>query len=72
MSEAFKYAINESPLCEQANYAYTAKDGTCQASKCAASTYKVKSYVDVTAYSTDSLFNALQNNGPVAVAVDAS
>jgi len=63
--------MDESPLCAQADYGYTARDGACQASNCAGSTYKVKSYVDVTASSTDSLFNALQN-GPVAVAVDAS
>ena len=50
-------------------YPYTAKDGTCKASKTKAQSF-VSSYTNVKAYSADQLKAAIAN-GPVSVTIEA-
>jgi cathepsin L len=68
MDYAFKY-IETAPLMTEADYPYTARDGTCKydASK---GVGKVASFVDVTVNSYDQMKAALAK-GPVSVAIEA-
>jgi hypothetical protein len=73
MDYAFKY-IETNPLMLEADYAYTAKDGTCEYVK-TKGVGKVKAYKDVP---RDGLFKkkgeqlkAALANGPISVAIEA-
>ena len=68
MDNAFKY-IETNPLELEADYPYTARDGTCKYVK-TKGVGKVKSYVDVPANQAAQLKAAL-NQQPVAVAIEA-
>jgi C1A family cysteine protease len=66
---AFKY-IESNPLTTEANYAYTAKDGTCNSSKVSQGKYGVKNYVDVSRNNPTQLAAAVSQQ-PVAIAIEA-
>jgi C1A family cysteine protease len=69
MDNAFKYA-EANGLCTEAAYPYTAKDGTCQSSKCSASAYThLKSYTDV--QHNENALGASVDIEPVSVAIEA-
>ncbi|CAM8989107.1 unnamed protein product [Rhodiola kirilowii] len=71
MEDAFQFIINNKGLNTEANYPYTASDGTCD--KKAESTYaaKITGYETVPANSEDALLQAVANQ-PIAVSIDAS
>merc|ERR1719410_2696502 len=48
MDNAFKYVEASGGLCSEKEYPYTAKDGTCQSSKCGTKYAPITSYSDVT------------------------
>merc|ERR1712130_247478 len=70
MDDAFKYIEANGGLCSEAEYAYTAKDGTCQADKCGTKYDAITSYKDVTADSEADLAAAVAE-GPVSIAIEA-
>ncbi|CAM8989112.1 unnamed protein product [Rhodiola kirilowii] len=71
MEDAFQFIINNKGLNTEANYPYTASDGTCD--KKAESTYaaKITGYETVPANSEEFLLQAVANQ-PIAVSIDAS
>ena len=70
MDQAFDY-LKTNAFCTEADYPYTAVDGTCKdTSSCAVPDAKVASYTDVAAKSGDALRAAL-NQQPVSVAIEA-
>jgi len=71
MDDAFKYVEKEGGLCSEAEYKYTAKDGTCKATSCGTKYYGIKSYTDVKKDSYSDMETAVVA-GPVSIAVDAS
>jgi len=69
MDSAFKY-VQASGLCTEGSYPYTAKNGVCKSSSCAASTdSKITGYKDV-AHSEASLGAAVDVT-PVSIAIEA-
>jgi len=70
MDNAFKYVEANGGLCSEAEYAYTARDGTCKASSCGTKYDAITSYSDVTADSAPSLEAAVAD-GPVSIAIEA-
>ena len=71
MDQAFEY-LKTNAFCTEADYPYTAKDGTCKdTSSCAVADAKVASYTDVAAKNGDALRAAL-NQQPVSVAIQAN
>lgn len=70
MDNGFKYIISNKGLTTEANYAYTAKDGTCDKTKEAAVAGTITSFKDVTKNSEDQMLAALAM-GPVSVAIEA-
>merc|ERR1712174_101257 len=63
MDDAFKYVEKPGGLCSEAEYKYTARDGTCKSTSCGTKYYGINSYTDMeTAVAA----------GPVSIAVDAS
>eukprot|EP01111_Echinosteliopsis_oligospora_P002195 TRINITY_DN131_c0_g1_i1.p1 TRINITY_DN131_c0_g1~~TRINITY_DN131_c0_g1_i1.p1 ORF type:complete len:345 (+),score=95.23 TRINITY_DN131_c0_g1_i1:42-1037(+) len=70
VDQGFQYVIAVGGLESEADYPYSANNGTCEfdASKIVA---KISSYSDVTSGDENALANAA-NNQPVAVAIDAS
>jgi C1A family cysteine protease len=68
MDNAFKYVENKGGLCTEADYAYTARDGSCHAS-CTHNS-KISGYTDVNRGDESGLLAAL-GKGPVSIAVDA-
>ena len=69
MDYAFEY-LESQGFCTEDQYPYTARDGTCQASKCSSGPTD-KAYTDIPAKNEDALLTQLED-GPVSVAVDAS
>ena len=69
MDYAFEY-LEKKGFCTEQQYPYTARDGSCQVSKCSAGPTD-KSYTDIPAKNEDALLKELAN-GPISVAVDAS
>ncbi|KHN27804.1 KDEL-tailed cysteine endopeptidase CEP1 [Glycine soja] len=57
------------PMCSEANYPYTAVDGTCDANKEASPAAQIKGYETVPANSEDALQKAVANQ-PVSVTID--
>lgn len=68
MDYAFTY-VEKNGICKEADYKYTAADGTCEKT-CTAALASISGYVDVK--SEDDLETAVCNVGPVSVAVDAN
>jgi len=69
MDYAFEY-LESQGFCTEAQYPYTARDGSCSASKCSSGPTD-KAFTDIPAGNEDSLIKSL-STGPVSVAVDAS
>ena len=69
MDDVFDYAVKNA-LCTESEYAYTAKDGTCQASKCSFDA-GVTGRVNIPEGDIDALLEATEST-PLAIAVDAS
>jgi C1A family cysteine protease len=69
MDFAFEY-LEKNGFCTEEQYPYTARDGTCSASKCTSGPMD-KAFTDIPAKNEDSLLSAL-SSGPVSVAVDAN
>jgi C1A family cysteine protease len=69
MEIAFTYFETNDAILEE-NYAYTAKDGTCQYEEKEKTTVEVASYVRVEADSTDALKASIAK-GPTSVAIEA-
>jgi C1A family cysteine protease len=70
MDSAFQYIIANGGLTTEANYPYTAQDGTCSASKARQAAVKISSFVDVATNSEAALEAAIAQQ-PVSVAVEA-
>lgn len=70
MDDAFKYVEANGGLCSEAEYPYTAKDGTCKASTCGTKYDAITGYKDVTADSEADLAAAVAE-GPVSIAIEA-
>lgn len=68
---AYEYVQNAGGIDTEASYPYTGRDGSCkfQASNVGA---KVSGYTMVTAKDENALKDAVANNGPVAVAINAA
>lgn len=69
MDFGFKYIIDSNPLELEADYPYTAKDGTCHFEK-SKGTGSISSFADVSSGSVSQLKAALMK-GPVSVAIEA-
>ena len=70
MDDAFKYVEANGGLCSEAEYPYTAKDGTCESSKCGTKYDPISSYKDVRADNVADLEAAVAE-GPVSIAIEA-
>jgi len=73
MDYAFQYIIAQGAkgIDTEATYKYTARDGACKAAS-GTTGATLSSFKDVTAKSEPALQSAIQNIGPVSVAIDAS
>ncbi|KAL6200484.1 hypothetical protein ACLB2K_030265 [Fragaria x ananassa] len=71
MDDAFKFVIQNHGINTEANYPYTAADGTCNAKKEAGHAATITGHEDVPADSESALLKAVANQ-PIAVAIDAS
>merc|ERR1712233_206571 len=71
MDDAFKYVEKEGGLCSEAEYKYTAKDGTCKSTSCGTKYYGISTYTDVKKDNAADMETAVAA-GPVSIAVDAS
>lgn len=69
MTSAFKYVMNKG-LTTEANYPYTAKNGSCQDAKVKQAVARISTYHNVTPDSSNALLAAVANQ-PVSVAVEA-
>ena len=69
--DGFTYIAKEGGLCTEAEYPYTARDGSCKASACGKKYDMISSYKSVTKNNEQALVNALAV-GPIAVSVDAA
>merc|ERR1712113_1115246 len=70
MDDAFKYVEANGGLCSEEEYPYTAKDGSCQKSKCTTKYDPISSYSDVKADNVADLEAAVAE-GPVSIAIEA-
>lgn len=70
MDDAFEFVIANKGLCTEADYKYTAQDGSCKKSKCT-SAVTISSFTDVQKNSEAQLQAACAQQ-PVSIAVDAS
>jgi len=70
MDQAFQYIISNNGITTEANYAYTAQDGTCNSTAAAAVAATITGYTDVTSGSETALIAAVAV-GPVSVAIEA-
>jgi len=70
MDQAFEYIISNKGITTEANYPYTAMDGTCNATAAAAVAATISGYTDVTSGSESALISAVAI-GPVSVAIEA-
>lgn len=71
MDSAFNYIMSTKGLESEASYPYTAEDDECTYDKTKA-VAGAKGFIDIPAGSEDMLTLALAQNGPIAVAIDAS
>jgi len=71
MDDAFKYVEKEGGLCSEAEYKYTARDGTCKSTSCGTKYYGISTYTDVKSDNAADMETAVAA-GPVSIAVDAS
>lgn len=70
MDNAFKYIISNGGLDSEADYPYTARDGSCDKAKAAHHVSTISSFVDVPHNNEDQLAAAVAK-GPVSVAIEA-
>ncbi|KAH1221287.1 Senescence-specific cysteine protease SAG39 [Glycine max] len=70
MEGGFEFIIKNGGISSEANYPYTAVDGTCDANKEASPAAQIKGYETVPANSEDALQKAVANQ-PVSVTIDA-
>jgi len=70
MDNAFEYIIKNGGLDTEADYPYTAKDGSCDKSKEAIHAASITGYKDVSAGSEADLMSAVSMT-PVAIAIEA-
>jgi len=70
MDYAFRYVINNKGITSEANYPYTAKDGTCNPAEEASSVVTISDYNDVPQNDESQLMAAVALQ-PVSVAIDA-
>lgn len=70
MDDAFQYIHNNGGITTEANYPYTATDGTCNTAKAAQVVATVSTFTDVPTNSDAALMNAVAQQ-PVSVAVEA-
>ncbi|KAL6124541.1 hypothetical protein ACLB2K_077053 [Fragaria x ananassa] len=71
MDDAFQFVIQNHGINIEANYPYTAADGTCNAKKEAGHAATITGHEDVPANSESALLKAVANQ-PIVVAIDAS
>jgi len=69
MDNAFKYIIANGGLCSEADYPYTASDGTCKSSSCKP-VATISSYHDVPADNANAMMAAIAQQ-PVSIAIEA-
>jgi cathepsin L len=65
-----QYAADNKGLCSEAEYAYTARDGSCKASTCGTRYDANTGVTYITKYSSSALLTEV-NNGCVSIAIDA-
>jgi len=70
MDYGFKYIIDNKGIDSEADYPYTAKDGTCKTAKAAKHVSTIKGFHDVQAESASALKQALTQQ-PISVAIEA-
>jgi len=70
MDSAFKWAKSNGGICTEADYAYTAKSGTCHDSGCKKAAYAPTGFVDVKKNDDASMVAALALR-PVSIAIEA-
>ncbi|KAG5047283.1 hypothetical protein JHK86_016689 [Glycine max] len=70
MEDGFEFIIKNGGISSEANYPYTAVDGTCDASKEASPAAQIKGYETVPANSEEALQQAVANQ-PVSVSIGA-
>jgi len=70
MDYAFTYTISNHGLTTEANYPYTARDGTCQTAKAADHAATISSYADVPQNQETQLISAVTKQ-PTSVAIEA-
>jgi len=70
MDDAFKYIISNGGLDTEADYAYTARDGTCDKAKEAKKVVSITGFADVPQNNENQLIAAVNKN-PVSVAIEA-
>jgi len=70
MDDAFKYIISNGGLDTEADYAYTARDGKCDATKQAKKVASITGFTDVPANNEAALEDAVASKGPVSVAIN--
>ena len=68
---AFSYLIGSGGLAQEADYPYTARDGTCRNGKVAPA-IGITGQVDLPTNNYTALMHALVSAGPIAISVDAS
>ncbi|KAL6129101.1 hypothetical protein ACLB2K_072454 [Fragaria x ananassa] len=71
MDDAFQFVIQNHGINTEANYPYTAADGTCNAKKESGHAATITGHEDVPANSESALLKAVANQ-PISVAIDAS
>jgi len=71
MDSAFKYIISNKGLDTETSYKYTARDGSCKFNDANVGA-TISSFKDVQSKSETALQSAIQNLGPVSVAIDAA
>ncbi|XP_054779164.1 zingipain-2-like [Prosopis cineraria] len=69
-NRAFEYAINNGGIAKEADYLYTAQDGTCKASTIKRKAVTLSGYKNVTSYSEKSLYCAVSRQ-PVTVGLNS-
>ena len=70
MDYGFQYIIDNKGITSEANYPYTAQDGTCNAAEASDNYAKITSFKDVATNSDTALMTAIVQQ-PVSVAVEA-
>jgi len=71
MDDAFKYIIANKGITTEANYPYTARDGTCNTTKAKQIAATISTYTDV-AHSNPTALQTAVAQQPVSIAVDAA